>query len=208
MELQKEHYLQTKYGHSYKFLDYADIYHNSGDIIPWQMVTMPMPTLVDIYKQEYHVAPKSFIDCGAGFGYMLWWASIMGIDAYGVEIRKYPFVDFIYKKYSRRIKIANLLDSEPFNQDLAYANCVFSYMQEQDIDVAMGKFQNVKMLIAIHNTTEDIAAAKRFGTPLDMDAQNRLLRPNEWWINRFRQNGFDARFIDKYSCFCAVPKTR
>ena len=205
-----EHYLFKKYGHTYRFLDYSDMEHNSGEIIPSTMVTMPMPTLVDIYKQQYNIAPKTFLDCGAGFGYMLRWAKIMGIDAHGIDIRRYPFADYMYKKYYKngRIKICNLLDAEPFTQDLAYANCVFSYLDKNSVDEAICKFKKVKMLVAIHHTTEDVVAAQKFGTPLKIDCQARLVQPNDWWVARFQKNGFDAVFDKKHSCFCAIPKTR
>jgi hypothetical protein len=205
-----EHYLFGKYGHTYKFLDYADVAHGSGDIIPWTMVTMPMPVLVDIYKEHYNVSPKTFIDCGAGFGYMVHWASLMKIDARGIDVRKYPFVESMYKRYFKngRIKICDLLDVEPFTQDLAYANSPLTYLPEERLDAALGKFRNVKMLIAIHTTTEDIVAAQNYGTPITLDFQNHILQSNEWWLNRFKKNGFEAVFDKRYSCFCAIPKTR
>ena len=206
----QEYYLLKKYGHTYKFLDYADPEHNSGDIDVWEMFTMPMPALVDIYKQSYKVAPKTFMDCGAGFGYMVRWASLMGIDAYGIEKRKYRFAQSLYNKFFKngRIKICNVLDVPPFTQDLAYVNTVFTYMNEEDLDCSIAKFKNVKMLVAIHITTEDVAAAKRSGMCLDLGNQSRLLRSNDWWVERFRKNGFDAVFVAKYSCFRAIPKTR
>lgn len=205
-----EHFLQQKYGHSYSFMDYADIANNSGDIIPWRMFTVPMPYLVDMYKEHYKNAPKTMIDCGAAYGYMIRWAEKMGIKASGIDMRKYPFPTNEYRRYfnNGKIRICNLLDVEPFSQDLAYANGMFTYLAERDLNAAISKFKNVKMLIAIHNTTEDIAAAKEYGTPIDIDCQSRLIRSNNWWIDRFQENGFDAVFNKKYSCFCITPKTR
>lgn len=208
--MQEEYYLFKKYGHTYKFLQYSNAEYDCGNITVATMFTMPMPVLIDIYKQHYKVAPKSFMDCGAGFGYMVRWAKIMGLDACGIENHKYPHIDSIYKRFfnNGRIKISDLLDVEPFTQDLAYANCSLTYLAEKDIDAAISKFKNVKMLVAIHTTTEDVTAAKNLGMKLDIDFQTRLLRSNDWWLERFRKNGFDATFNEKHRCFCVVPKTR
>lgn len=210
MNFENEHFLQKKYGYSYRFIDYADIENSTGDIIPWLMFTVPMPHLIDMYQERYKTAPKTMIDCGAAYGYMIRWAERMGIKASGIDVRKYPFPEYEYRRYfnNGKIRICSLLDVEPFAQDLAYANGMLTYLGEKDLDAAIGKFKNVKMLVAIHNTTEDIAAAKEYGTPIDIDLQNSLIRSNNWWIDRFRKNGFDAVFNKKYSCFCVTPKTR
>ena len=63
------------------------------------------------------------------------------------------------------------------------------------------------MLIAIHNTTEDIQAAKDMGDPI-VHTEPRLIRSNQWWLDTFHKNGFDADLDMKNNCFCVCPQKK
>ena len=61
------------------------------------------------------------------------------------------------------------------------------------------------MLVAIHNTSEDILNAQKMGEEL-LHAEPRLIRPINWWLYTLNKNGFDADFDKKYGVFWAIPR--
>lgn len=195
-------YYFKKYPFNYPF--------NEDDGTPMLMCTLPMYALREMYAQRIGRAPKSFFDCGAAIGYMVAWADKIGMHARGIDIHRYnPKHELanITEPYFARgdIKIGSILDAAPVNADLAYCNGTLTYMNEITLPLALAKFRNVGMLIAIHNTNEDIAAAAAMGAPIT-HSEPRLIRPNDWWMDTFRKNGFDVDFDSKYRCFCAQPK--
>ena len=64
------------------------------------------------------------------------------------------------------------------------------------------------MLVAIHNTTEDIEAAAAMGCTLTTCNKLRLIKSRDWWIDKFNNNGFNTEYDTKTQCFYAVSKTR
>lgn len=194
------YYLQ-KYPLHYPF------YENDGT--PYLMCTIPVKALVDMYRARLGYNPKSFFDCGAAIGYMVCVADKMGMRAHGIDVRRYTYpqpMGEMFRSYfdSGQIKIQSILDAAPVTDDLAYCNGTLTYMNETTLPLALKKFQNVKLLIAIHNTNEDLVAAAAMGDPI-VHREPRLIRSNAWWMDAFRKNGFDVDFDSKYGCFCARP---
>jgi len=111
----------------------------------------------------------------------------------------------------KNIEIVSILDYEkPIDVDLAHCTGMLVYFDEHTIDVVLAKLHCAKMLTAIHDTTEDIKAAKKMGhDPKKLhQVQNRMIKSRAWWEKRFAKAGFDVDYDGKYGCFCAIPKGR
>ena len=192
----------------------------------WLMFSIPPKMLARVYKSHYGKKPQTFFDCGAATGVIVQMALNCGMDAYGIDIKKYPTfqptnqssiqsgviviknnpvnLNDLYK--TGRIQIKSILDCKPIKSDLAYCNGTLSYFDEKTLPMVLSKFQNVDMLCAIHNTTEDIETAKKQGEDLSTCSTVRTLKPNDWWIKTFQENGFNTQFNKQLRCFVAVPQ--
>ncbi len=174
------------------------------------MCTIPLHSQVKMYAARMGCEPRSYFDCGAAIGYMVAMADMMGLDAHGIDVRRYnpihPLANITEPYFKNgRIKIQSILDAAPIRADLAYCNGTLTYMNQATLPLALEKFKNVGMLIAIHNTTEDIAAAQRLGDPI-VHREPRLIKSTAWWMDAFNKNGFNADYDSKYQCFCVQPK--
>ena len=194
-----KHYYYQKYPYlNYPFLD------EDGDA--WMMFSIPAHRLARMYKSRIGRAPESFFDCGAATGEILRQAEDIGIQANGIDIKQYQIpVRNAYLFKSGQIQIKSILDCAPVHADLAYCNGTLTYMNEQTLPLALAKFKNVGMLIAIHNTTEDITAAREMGEQL-LHSEPRLIRSNQWWLDTFKQNGFRAEINPQINAFCVIPE--
>ncbi|MBP3340362.1 MAG: hypothetical protein J6L47_01710 [Alphaproteobacteria bacterium] len=196
------------YDIKYPYLRYP---FRDSDGSGWIMYSIPVDKLARIYHSYFGKNPLSFFDCGAAVGELIQQAENMGIKATGIDIKKYPVEKFPsmqqYAKYfqSGQIKIQSILETPPVKADLAYCNGTLTYMNESTLPIALSKFKNVKMLIAIHNTTEDVIAARKMGDEL-LHAEPRLIKPNQWWIDTFQKHGFKVDFNTTYNTFCAFPR--
>ncbi len=196
------------YDKKYPYLHYP---FKDIDGSSWFMFSVPVNILAQLYQSEFGKMPKSFFDCGAAVGELIQQAESMGIKANGIDIKKYPIDKFPsmrkYEKFfqSGQIQIKSILESEPVIADIAYCNGTLTYMNEETLPLALKKFKNVGMLIAIHNTTEDIIAAREMGEEL-LHNEPRLIRSNQWWLDTFDKNGFRTKLNTKYNTFCAIPK--
>jgi len=196
-------YYLKKYPFFYPFMD--------SDGSSALMCTIDVPTLVKLYTARMAATPRSFFDCGAAVGFMVDMASRMGMRARGIDVRAYPTVqpmgNFTTYFASGSIKIESILDTAPVRADLAYCNGTLTYLNETTLPLALSKFRGVGMLVAIHNTNEDLVAAAAMGDSI-MHSEPRLIRSNAWWLDIFCKNGFDVDFDTKYGCFCARPSGR
>ncbi len=196
-------YYLKKYPFNYPFVD------TDGSLA--LMCTIDMPTLVKIYTARMAATPQSFFDCGAAVGFMVDAASRMGMRARGIDVRAYPTIQPMgnFSPYfaSGRIKIESILDTAPVRADLAYCNGTLTYLNDTTLPLALSKFGGVGMLVAVHNTTEDLVAAAAMGDPI-VHSEPRLIRPNAWWMDTLCKNGFDVDFDTQYGCFCARPSGR
>lgn len=194
------HYYYQKYPYlNYPFLD--------EDGVPWLMFSIPAYALAHMYTTRIGHAPKSFFDCGAATGEIMRQAEDIGIQASGIDIEQYQIpVRNAYLFRSGQIQIKSILDCAPIKADLAYCNGTLTYMDKYTLPLALEKFKNVGMLIAIHNTTEDVVAARKRGDELLYCAEPRLIQPRDWWMETLGEHGFSVDFDNKYQCFCAIPK--
>ena len=197
------------------------------------MCSVPPKMLASVYKQHYGKKPKTFFDCGAATGVIIKLAMDAGMDARGIDIRDY-FVHFAFcnplfsgrpvlieqgdirKEVAKsellklrqdgRIQIKSVLDCKPIKADLVYCNGILTYFDENTLNTVLSKFQNVNMICAIHNTIEDYAAAAKMGQFLGTCQELKTVKPNDWWIETFNKNGFDAKFNHWLRCFVATPQ--
>lgn len=197
------------------------------------MCSVPPKLLAVLYENHYGERPKTFFDCGAATGIVIKLAMEYGMDANGVDIRNYhkdpwyanPWFgcshDWVKqcgkdKEYARsdlaklvsdgRIQIKSILDCKPVKADLVYCNGILTYFDQATLPSVLAKFQNAKMVCAIHNTTEDYAIAEKMGQNLGTCQTLKTVQPNDWWIKTFAENGFDAKFNHWLRCFIATPQ--
>lgn len=196
------------------------------------MCSVPPKLLAVLYKNIYGKKPKTFFDCGAAIGVIVKLAMDAGMDARGIDIRDYfanfafynplfsgrPFwtqqgdvrrgvakSDLLKLRQDGRIQIKSVLDCKPIKADLVYCNGILTYFDEDTLKMVLEKFKDVNMVCAIHNTIEDYDAAKQMGQELGTCQELKTVKPNDWWIETFNQNGFDAKFNHWLRCFVATP---
>ena len=197
------------------------------------MCSVPPKMLASVYKQHYGKKPKTFFDCGAATGVIVKLAMDAGMNARGVDVLNYnedPWYSdpwfgggsFVQMKYcgkrrgivkkdlmalaNERVKIKSILDCKPIKADLVYCNGMLTYFDEDTLNTVLTKFKNAKMVCAIHNTIEDYTAAAKMGCELGTCQELKTVKPNDWWIDKFNQNGFDAKFNHWLRCFVATPQ--
>lgn len=192
----------------YYYQKYPYLHYNYRDADGlWIMFSIPPEMLAAEFQNTFGHAPKSFFDCGAATGFIVRRAQRLGMDARGVDIKKYPF-HFSYLEElfeSGKIQIKSVLDCEPIKSDIVYCNGTLTYFTEDELPRVLNKFQPSKMLFAIHNTAEDILAARAQGYELTNYNKPRLIRTQDWWMETFIKNGFKTRYSETLGCFCAIP---
>lgn len=216
--------MKCYYDLKYPYLQYSYTDTDGGYI----MFSVPPALLAYKYFTIFNKQPESFFDCGAAIGIIVQLALDYGMDAHGIDVKKYPpqHQSFPWMKNmgkvsggisqsklqdlfnSGRIEIKSILDCEPIKSDIAYCNGVLTYFDEKTLPNVLSKFQKVNMLCAIHNTTEDVNAAKELGEKLGTCNEPRTIKPNKWWIKTFNKNGFDAEYCDELRSFIALPRQR
>jgi hypothetical protein len=208
---------EPQYDKKYPYLHYEFRYPSGKAGRMW---SIPVEMLAEMYKTRIGEKPKSFFDCGAATGMLMWQAEMLGITARGIDIQEYPDVEgwsserpltqfFQTPPQKANIEIVSLLDYEkPIDVDLSYCNGTLTYFTESTLGTALAKLHFSKMLIAIHNTSEDIEAAEaEYGKDLT-HGKPRLIQPKDWWMERIAKAGFDVDYDEKYSCFCAISAGR
>lgn len=214
--------MKCYYEIKYPYLNYYYKDTDGGYI----MFSVPPSMLAEKYKKYFNQEPKTFFDCGAATGVIVQMAFEYGMNAHGIDVRKYPEQyqprvclpnnkTYIIPGYKLRelfdnnhIEIKSILDCAPIKADIAYCNGVLTYFDEKTLPNVLSKFKNVDMLCAIHNTTEDVEAAKKTGEILSTCNEPRNIKPNDWWIKTFNNNGFNVELDEKLHTFFAIPRQR
>lgn len=195
--MEKEHYYDKKYTFTYPVYDWKGF---------WKFYTLPVKTLVSIYEAETREKPTSFFDCGCATGELLKQAEKMGMRVQGIDIKKYPT---FLKKQHPNIEIVSITDYiKPLNYDLIYCNGTLTYLNENNLNIVLNKFKQAKMVIAIHNTTEDDEKAGGTDYRSPSPEKPRLIKSQNWWVNKFNQAGFQAKYDPKTDCFIVQTKQR
>ncbi len=225
------HYYYTKY----PYLHYS---YRDTDGWPYIMFSIPPELLAWAYLFKIGVAPKTFFDCGAATGEIVLRALRAGMDARGIDIKRYPkqppkFFDCGVSSQnmvlsmkniknqidknteksdeladlfnSGRIQIKSILNCKPITADLVFCNGTLTYFTESQLPKVLKKFHQCKMLCAIHNTTEDVNAARKMGYELTTCNKPRLIKPRDWWIKTMNKNGFNTEYNPYLQCFHAIP---
>ncbi len=194
------------FGHYY-FQKYTMWYHVVDDQgIGCVYFTLPVPALTDIYQDKTGEQATSFFDCGCGTGVLLHQAEEMGLRVKGIDVTAYPIRTLEHQHQVKNIEIVSILDyTQPIDYDIAFCNGSLTYLTEKTIPVALQKLKASRLVIAIHNTTEDEKAA---GYPLSNEPEPQLIRSQKWWLKTFRQAGFNAEYDPKSQCFLASARHR
>lgn len=195
------------YYQKYPYFDYT--YRDTDGL--YTMFSIPPKMLAAEFQKTFGVAPKSFFDCGAATGVIVYEAQKLGMDARGIDIKKYPyqhgFLGELERLFDRgKIQIKSILDCEPVHTDLAYCNGTLTYFTERELPLVLSKFRECKMLCAIHNTTEDVEVARKNGDELLTCNKTRLIRSQQWWMENFNKNGFITKYNDALGCFVMTPR--
>ncbi len=133
-------------------------------------------------------------------------AEEMKMRVQGIDIQKYPS---LLRKTHPNIEIVSILDyQKPINYDIVFCNGTLTYLNESTIGQAIEKFKTAKMVIAIHNTTEDDEKAGGTDYRSPHPTKPRLIKSQKWWVNRFKQAGFNAKYDPKTDCFIAQYRQR
>ena len=215
--------IRCYYDLKYPYLQYS-FTDTDGDYI---MFSVPPSMLAKEYEKKIKKKPKTFFDCGAAIGVVVQLAMDYGMNAHGIDIKKYPpqHQSFNWIKNmgthssvpnyklqelfkSNRIQIKSILECKPIKADIAYCNGTLTYFDEKTLPNVLSKFQNVGMLCAIHNTTEDVMDAAKMGEKLGTCNEPRTIRSKDWWIENFYKNNFDAQYNDELRTFLAFPRQK
>ncbi len=174
----------------------------------WTMFSLPIEAQIEMYKERLGEYPTSFFDFGCATAEIMTEAYDLGLWVKGIDIEKYPVIPVKNQHLfdNGNVQIKSILEYENVAADLSFANGSFTYLKERDLNNALDKFVNTKMLVAIHITTEDILAAKNKRHCKIKNMENRLIKPKDWWLEKFDSSGFETNFNEKYGCFCAIPK--
>lgn len=196
------HYYFKKYPFlNYDYTDFDGLY---------TMFSVPPEMLVDAFTKRFKTVPEKFFDCGAATGEIVLRATNLGMLATGIDIKQYPYqnpqLDKLFK--SGKIQIKSILDCEPIKADLIFCNGTLTYFTEHELQNVLSKFTNCTMVASIHNTVEDVIAARKQGNELLTYKQPRLIRPRDWWIKTFADNNFITEYDTKIQCFLSMPRTR
>lgn len=195
--MSKPHYYDKKYSFTYTVCDWNGY---------WKFYTLPFNTLANLYEKETGKKPTSFFDCGCSTGKLLKQAESQGLTVQGIDIKKYPS---FFSKPHPNIEIVSVLDyNKPISYDIVYCNGTLTYLNEDNLDIALNKFKKAGMLIAIHNTTEDDEKAGGTEYRSPSPKKPRLIKSQKWWVNRLQQAGFNAKYDSATDCFIAVPRYR
>ena len=209
---------EPQYDKKYPHLHYEFKYPSGATGRMW---SIPVEMLAGIYEARIGKKPESFFDCGAAIGMLMYQAETLGMTARGIDMQHYPDVAgwtggreltqcLHTPPQKANIEIVSLLDYEkPIDADLAYCNGTLTYFTAiAALDTALAKLHAAKMLIAIHDTSEEAAAAEaEYGKDLTRGG-SRLIRPRGWWLRRIAKAGFHVDYDEKCSCFCAVSAGR
>ncbi len=197
LKMKPKHYYDQKYSYTYPVFRWDGF---------WVFCTLPVKDLVKIYEKEIGSKPTSFFDCGCATGELLRQAESMNMRVQGIDIKKYPS---LFKPPHPNIEIVSILNyKKSINYDIVFLNGTLTYLNEKEVDTALQKFKNAKLVIAIHNTIED--DEKAGGTEYRDPKPNkpRLIKRQNWWVQKFKENGFNARYDSKTDCFLATPKIK
>jgi SAM-dependent methyltransferase len=231
--MSKQHYYDTKYPYKYMVLNDGQFYG---------FYTINMNDLVKIYQScMFWEVPKTFFDCGCGPGELIRQAESLGIQAFGMDVKRYPIVRGVnhdaiatanipgelkqkfeqqlewlknmnYSAQQSKIEIASIANcNKIIDADMAFCNGTLTYLTEEELTPALARLSFSKVLIAIHNTAEDIDAAWKNGDDLlggekeSAFRKKRLIKPQDWWMNRLHLAGFDVEYDKLFGCFCAKP---
>ncbi len=192
----------------YYFIKYPfkNYYLRGTDGMMWTMFSVPVRLQIEMYVKRIGVPPRSFFDIGCATGEIMSEAYDLGLKVGGVDIAKYPSVPEKNQHLfdGGNVQIKSILDCGDIEYDIVFSNGSLLYLEKDELDTVLRKLKKSKMLIAIHNTKEDIAESIKMDSKIIM-RNSKIIESKQWWLDKLSASGFYADFDKKYGCFCAVP---
>jgi 2-polyprenyl-3-methyl-5-hydroxy-6-metoxy-1,4-benzoquinol methylase len=144
-----------------------------------------------IYSSILYYEPKTLLDVGCGWGYLVKWANENGIDAKGLDFAA-PGADFKQRA------------TDPFPMDavdMVTSLDVFEHLYEPEIDIVIKEMRRVcKGLLIV-----SICSRASVNTFDDGSNLHNTIEPQQWWINRIESHGFEhvktLDFVELFQVF-------
>ncbi len=139
-------------------------------------------------KEEHTV-----LDYGCAKGYLVKAFRILDIKAYGVDISQYAIdtADSEVREYCRLISTNNAL---PFQQkfDWIITKDVIEHMSEDTLDDFL-KTSRISSASSFHVVPLGTGDNHYVVPAYDLDITHTLAKPEDWWINKFKQAGWKLK---------------
>lgn len=142
-------------------------------------------------------APKTVLDIGCAFGYMVKYLRDRGVEAWGIDTSSYAIsqADEKIKPYLRVLSACEPLPEDmPQKYDLVINIEVLEHMTMEDGDLAISKMCTYADKILFSSTAED------FDEPTHINVQQPA-----YWVTKFAKQGFyknlqyDMEYLSKYA---------
>ncbi|MCI6475247.1 MAG: glycosyltransferase [Mucispirillum sp.] len=135
--------------------------------------------------------PKTVLDIGCAYGYIVEALREKGVDAYGIDVSSYA-ISQANEKIKPYLKAMSALDDLPDNfpkkYDLVISIEMIEHLYEEDGLKAIDKMVNYSDKILISSTDSD------FDEPTHFNVQ-----PQEYWSEKFAAKGYIRNLISDFS---------
>lgn len=137
--------------------------------------------------------PKTVLDMGCAFGYLVQALREKGVEAYGIDVSEYAVsqADESIKPYLKNMSaLDNLPDNFPKHFDLVVSIEMIEHLYEEDGLKVIDKMVSYADKVIISSTDDD------FDDPTHFNVQKK-----EYWVEKFARKGYlrnleiDATFI-------------
>jgi SAM-dependent methyltransferase len=139
------------------------------------------------------IGPKTVLDAGCAFGFLVEILHDRGVDAYGIDISEYA-IQQIREDMGPYCRVGSVLEPLPRTYDLIVCIEVLEHLSPQECDQAIGHFCQATDDILFSSTPDDYYEATHVN-----------VRPPEYWAGLFARHGFyrdvefDASFITAWA---------
>ena len=147
--------------------------------------TRSFPEAIDIVNNFNF---NSIIDYGCCFGYLVHCFRQLGKDAYGEDISDYAIEhayydvkDYVGKPFDRQV-------------DFLLGKDILEHVLENEIDETLKFLYNKanEFLFVIPLGDDDLFRIREY----ELDLTHVTKKSEDWWINKFKENGFKVKWFD------------
>lgn len=178
--------------------EYNEQYYKSGcgeDYSNRQIWANSFSRIAEQIIQDFH--PKSVLDVGCAWGYLVEALRDRGVEAYGIDISEYAIskVREDIKPYCVVGSISDKFPEElPDKYDLVITIEMLEHLTPEDGDIAIETLCNLSDTIVVSTTPDD------FNEPTHINVQQPA-----YWVTRFAKHGFyrnlqyDVSYVSNYA---------